>query len=88
MFIITGEINGKQYQLKYDNGVLSGDEYVIKKAKEENLKNHGNLGMPPSTKSNYLDCEDAAHMLITTYVFDEVISQENDWPEIPEDADI
>ncbi|MCL2722589.1 MAG: hypothetical protein FWD47_14765 [Treponema sp.] len=88
MFSITGKINGEKYILKYNNKILDGDELATSKAKEENLKNHGNLGMPPNVKANYLSCEDSAHMLITTYVFDEIISQEDDWPEIPENADI
>ena len=88
MFSIVGKIDGEQYHLKYDKGVLSGDLIAIQKAEEENKKEHSNLGWPPSTKSNYLAVGDAAYHLVTTFVFDEIISEEDDDPEIPEDADV
>jgi hypothetical protein len=88
-FLVVGKINGIEYKLRYDEGgILSGDKIAIEKAYEENKKNHGNLGMPPSTKSNYLADGNAAYSLIVSFVFDEVISTESDDNEIPEDADI
>lgn len=88
MFLVIGKIGGEQYRLKYDNGTLTGDFIAWQKAEAENKKDHGNLGIPPNTKTNYLAFEDSAHMLITTFVFDEVISTEDDWPEVPDYADI
>jgi hypothetical protein len=88
MFLVVGKINGEQCQLNYINGVLSGDAVAIQKAEEENKKDHGNLGMPPSTKSNYLEVGDAAYHLVVTFVFDEIISVEDDDPELPEYVDI
>ena len=88
MFSVVGTIGGEKYHLKYANGVLSGDTVALQKAEEENSKDHGNLGLPPSTRSNYLAVEDAAHMLITTFVFEEIISKENDYPELPDYVDI
>ncbi len=80
MFYLIGTINQVEYSLSYTKGKLSGDPEAIKKAQEENLKDHGDLGlMPESITSNYLDNELAAYNLIKNYVFDEVTRSNNDW---------
>ena len=83
MFVITGLIDGKQYVVKYEDGVLSGDPFAVDKTKNENMKDHGNLGLPPSVTSDYLEDEHAAHMLITNFVFNVLISNETNWKPIP-----
>ena len=84
MFVITGLIDGNQYAVKYEDGTLSGDPIAVEKTKVENMKDHGNLGLPPSVTSDYLEDEHAAHMLITNFVFDALISNETDWKPLPE----
>ena len=84
MFSITGLIDGVEYTLKYENGVLTGDPVAIQKAREENKKIHGALGMPPCTTENYLDLEIPAQMLISGYVFEKIVSHYNDHKSIPE----
>jgi hypothetical protein len=80
MFIITGTIQGNTATIKYDNGILSGDNSIINKAKEENIKKHGYLGLAPNCKdNNYLSDELPAHALLTKHVFETVVSQDNDW---------
>jgi hypothetical protein len=83
MFTVIGKIKGRQCQLKYIDGTLSGDTIALQKAEVENKKNHGNLGIPPSIKSNYLAHENSAYFFVTGIVFDDVISAEDDWPELP-----
>lgn len=80
MFYLIGIINNTEYSLSYTNGQLSGDPEAIQKTQEENLKNHGDLGlMPESVTSNYLDNELAAYNLIKNYVFDEITRSNKDW---------
>ena len=80
MFYLIGIINQIEYSLSYTNGKLSGDPEAIQKAQEENLKDHGNLGlMPEEITSNYLDNELAAYNLIKNYVFDEITRSNKDW---------
>ena len=88
MFSVTGLISGVQYTLNYEDGVLSGDPIAMQKAFEENKKKHGPLGMPPCIKENYLEYETSAHMLVTAFVFDKIISRKNDYKPIPEGCDI
>lgn len=64
----------------YKKGQLSGDKEALKKAQEENIKDHGLLGlMPEAVSSNYLDNELAAYELIRHFVFDEVTRTNKDW---------
>jgi hypothetical protein len=86
MFKITGLINEKECTITWQDGRVYGDFEALEKAEIENKKKHGNLGIPPSTKSNYLADGNAAYFLIAGFVFDKVISVEKD-SIIPEDAD-
>ncbi|MDR1838667.1 MAG: hypothetical protein LBQ93_03660 [Treponema sp.] len=86
-FKITGTLNGKECSIVWSDGEISGDHDAVERAKIENLKDHGNLGMPPSTKSNYLADANAAYYLITGIVFDKVVNTEPEF-RIPEDADV
>ena len=80
MFYLIGTINNTEYSLSYNNGKLSGDSEAIQKAQEENLKDHGDLGLiPESVTSNYLSNELAAYNLIKNYVFDEITRSNKDW---------
>lgn len=80
MFYLIGTINKVEYSLSYTKGKLFGDPEAIKKAQEENLKDHGDLGlMPESITSNYLENELAAYNLIKNYVFDEITRSNKDW---------
>lgn len=80
MFYLIGNINNTEYSLSYTNSKLSGDPEAVQKAQEENLKDHGNLGlMPEEITSNYLDNELAAYNLIKNYVFDEITRSNKDW---------
>lgn len=80
MFYLIGTINNTEYSLSYTKGQLSGDPEALKKAQEENLKDHGDLGlMPESVTSNYLSNELAAYNLIKNYVFDEITRSNKDW---------
>lgn len=80
MFYLIGTINNTEYSLSYTKGQLSGDPEALQKAQEENLKDHGNLGlMPEEITSNYLDNELAAYNLIKNYVFDEITRSNKDW---------
>jgi len=82
MFRIKGKIQGKEYFLRYENEILTGDEIAKKKAFEENKKDYGYLGLRPSgclQKDGYLKNELAAFCLIEKYVFDEIIESKNDW---------
>jgi hypothetical protein len=86
MFKIKGLINERECTLTWEDGRVYGDIEAIEKAEIENKKDHGNLGIPPSTKSNYLADKSAAYFLITAFVFDEVISAERE-NTIPKDAE-
>ena len=80
MFYLIGTINKVEYSLSYTKGKLSGDPEAIQKAQEENIKDHGNLGLlPEEVLSNYLDNELAAYNLIKNYVFDEITRSNKDW---------
>ena len=80
MFYLNGTINQVEYSLSYSKGQLSGDPEAIQKALEENQKDHGDLGlMPTSVTSNYLSNEHAAYNLIKNYVFDEITRINKDW---------
>ena len=80
MFYLIGTINQIEYSLSYTKGQLSGDPEAVKKAQEENLKDHGDLGlMPENVTSNYLANELAAYNLIKNYVFDEITRSNKDW---------
>ncbi len=80
MFYLIGNINNTEYSLSYTNDQFSGDPEVLQKAQEENLKDHGNLGlMPEEITSNYLNNELAAYNLIKNYVFDEITRSNKDW---------
>jgi hypothetical protein len=72
-------INKKEYTLTWQDGRVYGDLEALERAEIENKKDHGNLGIPPSTKSNYLADGNAACFLITSFVFNKVLSAENDW---------
>jgi hypothetical protein len=88
MFKITGLINDRECTLTWQDGRVYGDSEALEKAEIENKKDHGNLGIPPSTKSNYLADGNAAYFLIAKFVFDKFISAENDWPKVdPENTD-
>jgi hypothetical protein len=80
MFKITGLINERECSLTWQDGRVYGDFEALEKAEIENKKDHGNLGIPPSIKSNYLADENSAYFLIAS-VFDKFISSENDWPD-------
>jgi hypothetical protein len=86
IFKTTGILNGKECSITWKDGEISGDHDAVEKARIENMKDHGNLGMPPSTKSNYLADANAAYFMITGLVFDKVISTEPEFS-IPEKAD-
>jgi len=92
MFKITGIFQGRTATVKWRRraireGILTGDQDVIEKAKYENTQDHGYLGpVPADVNKNYLSYELAAYCLLEKYVFDSVISEENDWP--PYDSDV
>lgn len=82
MFEIKGKIQGKEYFLRYENGILKGDEIAKKKAFEENKNDYGYLGLFPSRssqKEGYLKNELSAYHLIEKFVFDEIIESKDDW---------
>jgi len=80
MFIMTGNFDGNNATVKYENGILSGDNAVIKKAEIENKKDHGYLGACPAcANTDYLSTEIPAADLLSQFVFDRVFSEENDW---------
>ena len=55
MFLVTGIINNKECTLEYNNGILTGDTIALEKAKIENTKDHGYIGVLPSvTNKDYL----------------------------------
>lgn len=82
MFLVTGIINNKECTLEYSNGILTGDTIALEKAKIENTKDHGYIGVIPSvTNKDYLQHECAAAALIIDYVFDKVVNTKNDWYE-------
>ncbi len=80
MFYLIGTINNTEYSLSYNNGQLSDDHEAIQKAREENQKEHGDLGlMPDSVTSNYLSNELAAYNLIKNFVFEKITRSNKDW---------
>ncbi|MDR2797394.1 MAG: hypothetical protein LBB80_03540 [Treponema sp.] len=83
MFKIKGLINERNLLL---HGRVYGDLEVLEKAEIENKKDRGNWGIPPRIKSTYLSDMRAAYFLITSFVFDKVISAEKDGS-IPEAGD-
>jgi len=86
MFKVKGKINENEYTLIYKDDVLTGDKMALEKAREENKKEHGSLGIIPGQASkDYLDHECAALELVEKYVFDEVIQSEYDWYDNDED---
>jgi len=92
MFTITAMFQGRAATVTYKNpypynhGTLTGDQEVIEKAQIENLKDHGYLGMVPDGGTDeYLSYEVSAYDLLRRHVFEEVISEKNDWePRDPE----
>ena len=80
MFTITGMFQGRTATITYKDGILTGDQSVIEKAQYENKLDHGYLGMYPDVeKKNYLSYELSADHLLTNFVFESIISEENDW---------
>jgi hypothetical protein len=62
--------------------VFSGDKVAVDKMLKENTIDHGYVGIAPSgceCRDNYLSGELSAYGLIYNYVFDKVISAEDDW---------
>jgi len=87
MFTITGFINKGKYTLNYTEGELSGDKEAVHKATEESKINHGSVGFHPDViESEYLSQEIPAYALITSFVFDSIESEENDWEAVPDNA--
>ena len=87
MFEVKGSINGKIYTLRYSGGILTGDAVALEKARKENKKDYGYLGLVPGgAEENYLRKENPAYDLITRFVFDIVTEEKNDWPEDEPDA--
>lgn len=87
MFKITGVINNTKCTLTYLDGKITGDEVAVSKTLHEANKNHGQLGLHPTTlDSDYLTLELPARMLIETYVFEKIESNEDDWEPCPENA--
>jgi hypothetical protein len=87
MFKITGTIKKDSFSLVYEDGKISGDETAVTRAREESMKNHGPVGLHPDViESDYLSQEIPAYALITSYVFDDIEEEENDWEEAPDDA--
>jgi len=96
MFTITGLFQGRvatiTYNISYNKklekgGTLTGDQSVIDKAKFENTQAHGYLGpIPADVNKDYLFHELPAHALLTNFVFESIISEENDWE--PYDPDL
>lgn len=87
MFKITGQIKNETYSLTYEDGKIFGDDLAVTLAREESKKNHGPIGLHPEViDSDYLSQEIPAYALITSFVFDEVEIEENDWEEVPDDA--
>ncbi len=82
MFEVKGIINNKEYTLKYSGGILTGDGPALEKARAENKKDYGYLGLVPGgTEEKYLLSETAAEDLIVNHVFDKVLESKDDWPE-------
>lgn len=80
MFYLIGTINKTEYSLSYTNGQLSGDPEALQKAQEENLKDHGDLGLiPERVTSNYLSNELAAFNLIKNFVFEKITRSNKNW---------
>ena len=87
MFKVTGSIDRKIYTLHYSGGILTGDALALEKARKENKKDYGYLGLAPSdVNKNYLQYENPAYSLITRFVFDVVTEEKNDWQEPSPDA--
>ena len=87
MFTITGMYQGRAATIRYKDGILTGDQAVIKKAQYENMQDHGYLGMHPNVENKeYLSYELCADHLLTNFVFESIISEENDWE--PYDPDV
>lgn len=86
MFSLTGFIDNKKLQITYRDGKISGDDEAIARTLKEANKDHGTLGLNPTTlDSNYLTMELPARILIEKYVFDKIISKTDDWEEPLED---
>jgi hypothetical protein len=61
---------------------FAGDKIAIEKMLKENTIDHGYLGLVPSGREfrdNYLSGAFSACQLIYSYVFDTVISSEDNW---------
>lgn len=82
MFFINGIIDNKECKLMYSGGILTGDAIALEKARKENKKNYGYIGVFPSVANkNYLKNESSAFALIKDYVFNKVINIQSDWYE-------
>jgi hypothetical protein len=80
MFSVIGKIGEETLAVQYKDTGLSGDQRAVAKAQIENQKNHGYLGlMPDVVPDHYLDLEIAAYYLMTRFVFESVIAEQNDW---------
>ena len=82
MFEVKGSIDGEIYTLRYSGGILTGDAVALEKARKENKKDYGYLGLvPEGVEENYLRNENPAYDLITRFVFEKVTEAKDDWPE-------
>jgi hypothetical protein len=89
MFKIKGLIAGKEYTIKYKNEKLSGDQYAIDVANNENKLNHGYLGpVPGGEEKEYLSSEVSAYYLICNFVFEEIIAEQKNWGKLPEGENV
>ena len=89
MFVLHGTIKNNEYSLAWNNGKLSGNQYAVKLAYEQNKINHGLLGLCPSissVKDGYLKAELSAYSLLRQYVFDKITKESNDWEEAEENV--
>jgi hypothetical protein len=71
---------GRTATVNYRNGILSGDQEAIDKARYENTQDHGYLGpVPADVNKDYLRYDLPAYDLLAMHVFDTVVSEDNDW---------
>jgi hypothetical protein len=81
MFHIKGIYHGKEYEVHYEDEKLTGSKEIVEVIREEAKKDHGFLGvMPGALKDRYLEREGSSLSLIKFYVFEKILSEEDDYP--------
>lgn len=89
MFTIRGKYNGRETEITWDNGTLTGDEFLVRRLQREAEAMEGHLVAFPTmggTTHNHLQDSLSALYLILEQ-FEEVFESHGDVPQLPDVPD-